>query len=207
MNAPYRPDSRVRALLERFAPAADECLVPLADLKREVYQYGKRRCDVEASRDNLKFYMGAAFEVNEALDIDSLAMTGLLSLPASVFLSLFAGAPKGTVADLCRAALAYPRLHLWAIEKGVWLQWKRLEALYRAETEEFRNSEAFHRPGWRKKNVTRDQRYMIGEIRRLLGIEVPPLVNRGEVFTFIETHGGNPRFRVEPLLPATWWAA
>ena len=48
------------------------------------YQYRKRRCDVEASPDNLKYHLGFAFEVNKALDLPSLALTGLLSLPGDV---------------------------------------------------------------------------------------------------------------------------
>lgn len=207
MNAPYRPDARVRGLLDQLGADPDGDLVSLSDLKKEILRYGKRRCDVEASRDNLKYYLGFAFEVNKALDIDSLALTGVLSMPSSVLLEMIGhdGAQTATVADLLRTAVARPKVCEWAVAKGTWLQWKRLESIYRAEIEDFIESDAFNRPGWRRKAITRNQHYLLGEIRRILGCKIPPLTSRGQAFNYIAAKGGNPRFLVEPPLPTNWW--
>lgn len=209
MLAPYQPDHRVRALLASFGTDEDATVTTLADLKRESRQYGKRRCDDEASLDNLKYYLGFGFEANKALDIDSLAFTGLLSLPAAALLSIFNAGHHGSTSfvDLIRFALEHPALREWARAKGAWLQWKRLEAVYRREVEDFRNSDAFARPGWRRKSITRDQHYLIGEIKRILATPDPKLATRGQAYDFIAAHGGNPRFLVEPPLPAEWQVA
>lgn len=209
MLAPYQPDHRLRTLLASFGTEEDAAITPLADLKREIRQYGKRRCDDEASLDNLKYYLGFAFQANGALDVDSLAFTGLLSLPAGALLAIFSAGHHASASfvDLIRSALEDAALREWARAKGVWLQWKRLEAIYRQEVEDFRNSDAFARPGWRRKSITRDQEYMIGEIQRILGVPEPKLATRGQAFEFIAAHGGNPRFLVEPPLPAEWQVA
>lgn len=209
MSAVTCPDHRVRGLLERFGIDEDSAVTPLIDLKREIHQYGKRRCDVEASRDNLKYYLGFAFEVNEALDVDSLALTGLLSLPWPAFEAVLKEDIRKPerVIDGLRLALRQPEVLEWARAHGVWLQWKRLEAIYREEVEDFRSSEGFHRKGWRRRSITRAQRYLIGEIERILGIPVPAIATRGEAYEFIAAAGGNPRFLVEPPLPSRWWEA
>jgi hypothetical protein len=207
MSAVYHPDARIRPLLERFGIDEDDTVTPLNDLKREIHQYGKRRCDVEASRDNLKYYLGFAFEVNDALDVDSQALTGLLSLPWEAFEAGLAEDIRkpGRVIDGLRLALLQPAVLEWARAQGVWLQWKRLEVIYRQEVEDFRNSEAFQRKGWRRKAITRPQHYLIGEIHRILGVSVPPLATRGQAYEFIAANGGNPRFLTEPPVPAAWW--
>jgi hypothetical protein len=206
MSIQSRPDHRIRPLLERFGVDEDKAITPLDDLKREIYQYGKRRCDVEASRDNLKYYLGFAFEVNQALDIDSLALTGLLTLPAWVVFGIIGEGSRSpvTVLDVLRVALLRPPVIDWAREQGTWLQWKRLEAIYRQEVDDFRASDAFQRPGWRRKSVTRRQHYLIGEIRRILGVESPALATRGQAYDFIASHGGNPRFLTKPPVPAAY---
>lgn len=206
MSEPYRPDHRIRSVLEQFGIDQDEAITPLADLKREIHQYGKRRCDKEASRDNLVYYLGFGFEVNRALDLDSLAFAGLLSLPTEAFSSLFD--PErlpARLVDALRYALAQPAVKDWARAQGAWLQWKRLEAIYRREVDDFRNSDAFHRSGWRRKTITPGQHYLIGEIHRILGVPMPALANRGQAYEFIAGHGGNPRFRAAPPVPARWW--
>src|SRR5690606_15518431 len=131
MSQSNTPDHRLQGLLERLGKA---CLIepaPLEELKREIYQYGRRRCDAEASLDNLKYYAGFAFEVNDALDLPSLALTGLLSMPADAFASLFEDELPATVVDLLRVALARPDVLEWATQMGIWLQWKRAAAVYR----------------------------------------------------------------------------
>lgn len=198
------PDHRLRPLLDRLRKA---CLIepaPLEELKREIYQYGQRRCDAEASLDNLKYYTGFAFEVNGALDLPSLALTGLLSMPADAFASLFEDELPATVVDLLRVALARPDVLEWATQMGIWLQWKRAEAIYRAEVTDFKNSDAFHGRTWRGRSVSPRQFYLIGEIKRILGVELPVTRNRGEAFDFIDRHGGNPRFLNEPAFPGEW---
>ncbi|URD59906.1 hypothetical protein M8312_08795 [Sphingomonas sp. KRR8] len=212
MFAPFQPDHRIRSVLAQFVLGEEAAVTPLAELKREIHQYGKRRCDKEASRDNLIYYLGFAFEVNEALGVDSLALTGLLSIPSEGFASIFENANDldevgDRLVDALRFALSQPAVLAWARAKGVWLQWKRLEVVYRKEVIDFRNSDAFHRPGWREKSITKAQHYMIGEIVRLLGVAKPTLATRGEAFDFIAHHGGNPRFLVEPPAPANFWEA
>ncbi len=208
MTTHYRPDHRIRGLLEQFGVDEDTAIAPLRDLKREIHQYGKRRCDVEASRDNLKYYLGFAFEVNSALDLDSLALTGLLSLPWEAFIAVLkeddVREPAQVIGAL-RLALMRPAVLEWARTQGIWLQWQRLEAIYRQEVEDFRNSDAFRQPGWRRKRITRAQHYLIGEIHRILGVPVPALATRGQAYDFIAAHGGNPRFRAAPPIPAKWW--
>ncbi|MXP41879.1 hypothetical protein GRI75_09520 [Altererythrobacter soli] len=207
MSAHSHPDHRIRSLLERFGIDEDPAITPLDDLRREVHQYGKRRCDIEASRDNLKYHLGFAFEANEALNVDSLALTGLLSLPWEAFVACLGDdAPRPErLIDGLSLALLEPEVLEWARAQGVWLQWTRLEAIYREEVEDFRKSDAFHRSGWRRKGITRPQRYLIGEIHRILGVPVPDLANRGQAYEFIAANGGNPRFLVKPPLPAKWW--
>ena len=201
------PDHRIRGLLDSFGIEEKAAITPLSDLKREIHQYGKRRYDVEASRDNLKYYLGFAFEVNRALDVDSLALTGLLSLPRGAFNAIFKEEVRvpGRVVDGLRLALARPEVLEWARAQGTWLQWKRLEAVYRKEVDDFRKSDAFPRPGWRRKTITRPQHYLIGEINRILGVPIPPLATRGQAYDFIAANGGNPRFLKEPIPPARWW--
>jgi len=203
----YRPDPRIGPLLDRFNIAKKDDATSPEDLKREIYQYGKRRCDIEASRDNLVYYLGFAFEVNRALDLDSLALAGLLSLPIEAFASIFEqdeDVPTGLI-DCLRHALKQPAVLEWASAKGAWLQWKRLEGLYRDEVEAFRRSDAYRRPGWRTRSISPAQHYLIGEICRIGDIEPPALATRGQAFDFISKQGGNPRFWVEPPLPTAWW--
>jgi len=209
MDVFYRPDHRIRSLLEQLGVYDNLEITPLADLKREIGQYGKRRADVEASRDNLKYYLGFAFEVNRALDLDSLALSGLLSLPWEAFCELFKSKESvpARLIDALRVALTDPLAVEWARAQGTWLQWKRLEAIYRQEVEEFRSSDAFRRSGWRRKSITRPQHYLIGEIHRVLGVPIPPLSTRGQAFDFIANHGGNPRFQTEPPVPPMWGQA
>lgn len=212
MFAPFQPDHRIRSVLAQFGFDEGAAVTPLANLKREIQQYGKRRCDKEASRDNLIYYLGFAFEVNEVLDLDSLALTGLLSVTSAGFASIFEKSDDvdrmgDRLVDALRFVLSQPSVLEWARAKGVWLQWKRLEVVYRKEVIDFRNSDAFNRPGWREKSITKAQHYMIGEIGRILGVVKPTLVTRGEAFAFIAYHGGNPRFLVEPPAPANFWEA
>ena len=212
MFAPYQPDHRIRSVLAQFGFDEGATITPLHVLKKEIYQYGERRCDKEASRDNLKFYLGFAFEVNKALDIDSLAWSGLLSLPLQAFATVFNKAVEPAedgdhLIHAIRYILSQPAVLEWARAKGIWLQWKRLEAVYRKEIIDFRNSDAFHRAGWRRRSITAAQHYMIGEIGRILGVPKPELATRGQAFNFIADHGGNPRFLVEPPVPADFWEA
>jgi hypothetical protein len=211
MFAPLQPDHRIRSVLAQFGFDEEAALTPLAELKREIHRYGKRRCDKEASCDNLKYYLGFAFEVNGALDFDSLAWAGFLSISKEGFESIFENLADDVVIesfmDGLRYALSQPAVLEWARAKGVWLHWKRLEVVYRKEIIDFRNSDAFHRPGWRKRSITKAQHYMIGEIVRMLGVAEPKLATRGQAYNFIEHHGGNPRFLVEPPVPANFWEA
>lgn len=208
----YRPDHRLRPLLEKFGLDEEDqdAITPIGDLKREIHQYGGRSCDKEASRDNLVYYLGFAFEVNKALDLDSLALCGLLALPTRAFAEIFDEddlPPPPTVIGMLRYALEQPRVLEWARAMGIWMQWKRMAAIYRAEVTDFKESHAFHGRGWRGKFISPAQHYLIGEIVRILGVEVPPLVNRWDAFCFIDEQGGNPRFRAEPPVPAAWWEA
>lgn len=207
MATDYRPDHRIRELLQRFEIDREAAVPALGDLRREIHQYGKRRCDVEASRDNLIYYLGFAFEVNGALNIDSLALAGLLSLPWEAFVAASEDEVRKPVRiiDGLRLLLLQPAVLEWSRAQGAWQQWKRLEAIYRQEVNDFRDSDAFRRPGWRCKAITRPQHYLIGEIRRILGVPVTPLANRGQAYEFIAAHGGNPRFMEEPPVPVRWW--
>lgn len=205
------PDPRLRDLLARFDGDEEElgAVVPLEDLKREIRQYGKRRCDVEASRDNLKYYLGFAFEVNGGLDLDSLALTGMLSVPWSALEARLQGPNSGqeTSVEAIRRALEEPDLREWCLAQGTWLQWRRLEAIYRQEIVDFRQSDAFHRKGWRSKIISRPQHYLIGEIHRILNKSKPGLATRGEAYDYIAAAGGNPRFWQAPPAPEPWWGS
>lgn len=209
MSAIKYPDARLRDLLARFDEDEEQLneIVPLEDLRREIRQYGKRRCDVEASLDNLKYYLGFAFEVNGGLDLDSLALTGLLSVPWSALEKRLDGpiSPAETFVEAMRRALEQPQLREWCLAQGTWLQWRRLEAIYRQQTDDFRQSDAFHREGWRKKGITLPQHYLIGEIHRILGTPRPRLATCGEAFEYIAAAGGNPRFWQAPPAPESWW--
>ncbi|RST30120.1 hypothetical protein HMF7854_04240 [Sphingomonas ginkgonis] len=212
MFVPFQPDPRIKSVLSRFGFDEEAAITPLAELKREIHQYGERRCDKEASRDNLIYYLGFAFAVNEALDVDSLGLTGLLSIPLEAFATILVESDEPAegsdrLIDALRYALSQPAVLGWARAKGVWLQWKRLEVVYRKEIIDFRKSDAFDRPGWRKRSITKAQHYMVGEIVRILGVANPRLATRGEAFNFIAHHGGNPRFLVEPPAPANFWEA
>ena len=209
MAAIKYPDPRIRGMLAKFDEDEEQLgeMVSLADLKREIRQYGKRRCDVEASRDNMKYYLGFAFEVNGGLDLDSLALTGLLSVPWSALEARLQGpnSCQETFVEAIRRALEVPDLRDWCLAQGTWLQWQRLEAIYRQETEDFRQSDAFHRTGWRKKSITLPQHYLIGEINRILGTPIPRLATCGEAHDYIAAAGGNPRFWQAPPAPEPWW--
>lgn len=210
MRSPYQPDHRIRGLLDRFGVTEDHAITQLTDLKREISGYGKRECDKVASRDNLVYYLGAAFEVNRALDLDSFALTGLLALPLDEFEELaFSDEenPPATLIDAIRHVLSMPPVLAWARAQGIWMQWKRLDAIYQSEVDEFRNSDAFVDKKWRRKGISPAQHYIIGEIERLTGVSRPVVNNRGEAWEYIAAQGGNPRFLVAPPIPGHWRGA
>lgn len=207
MRSPYQPDHRIRGLLDRFGVTEDSEITTLADLQREVSAYGKRECDKVASRDNLVYYLGAAFEVNRALDLDSFALTGLLALQLNEFEELAysnEANPPAKLIDAIRHVLAMPPVLAWARAQGIWMQWKRLEKIYRSEVDDFRKSDAFLDKKWRRKGISPAQHYIIGEIERLTGVSRPVLTNRGEAWEYIAAQGGNPRFLNAPPIPVHW---
>ena len=200
-------DPRIADLLAALGPEVTEAEDPdaLADLKRQVYQYGKRRCDVVPSKNNLKYHLGYAFDVMGALDIDSIALTGVLAMPGSMIEA--AEIPDQdwpTFIDFIRFLLSVPALREWSVQMGQWLQWQHSAEIYRQEVTDFKESAAYKNPAanWRSRTVKAAQHYLIGEICRLLVIDKPELHTRGAAFDFIDHHGGNPRFLKEPVRPA-----
>ena len=69
--------------------------------------------------------------------------------------------------------------------------------------EKFKASAANADPkaSWRKKRPTIDQLYLLGEINRVHGIEIPPKLTREQAGELIERAGGNPRFLKPPKRP------
>lgn len=178
----------------------------LAQLKKEARAYGKRRADQVGSRDNLIYRIGYAVDAAGGLAISADAFAGILSSNSLIMEALTVlGEEKAgsSLLEVIMAVLEIPAIRKWAEREGKYLQWVRLAKLAAEETEKFEASAANADPkaSWRKKHPTIDQRYMLGEISRIHGIEIPAKLNRQEAGQLIKSAGGNPRFLKAPKRP------
>lgn len=180
----------------------------ISTIKREAAAYGTRRADVDGSRDNKVYRLGQVLEVMDGIDLDPLALQGLLDTRTPYLTWLVnAGRPGERLdfAERARRVLADPDKLDWCRTLGASIQWRRLRALYQAQVAEFARIDAAmpakDRARWRSRSITREQRYMIAQIYGLTGEPPPALRNRGEAAAFIASAGGNPRFLVEPPAP------
>ena len=88
-----------------------------------------------------------------------------------------------------------------------WGSWSRLtwlRQLYINETATFLRSKKGRDPmqSWRHDKVTVNQKHLVREIARALGIAEPKFRKRGSAFEWLKEQGGNPRFWTPPTMPA-----
>ena len=157
------------------------------------------------ARDASCYRLGSAFEPTGGLDLDPVALAGLLALGATgllllvrVALAMPEASLAGQMAALFRSQ-AGDAIRAW----GVWSRWHWLRALHIEETETFLRSQAGRDPkaAWRRKPPTVNQTYLIEQICLDLQVELPRFRTRGEAFNWIEEMGGNPRYLSEPGRP------
>lgn len=172
----------------------------------EVRQYGRRRCDKPGSVDNRKYQLGAAFQVHDALELDGCQLTGLLAAPiAGLCITALKRDDRNlTLLEAIELLLGFEDVREWAQDKGAYLHWQRLKELTEQETAEFLALDVSKREGWRKKGITKRQRYLVARICEIEGKSDPSIAKRGDAFDLIQESGGNPRFAVSPPLPSIW---
>lgn len=116
----------------------------------------------------------------------------------------FAGAMPG--ATIIAAEVAAVRAHIeeWT-KRGEALLLDRASRAYAEDVAGFRVWQRDHpdSTAWRRKPMTRSQGFLIGRMVAALDLEAPARMSRGEAHDFIEQHGGNLRFTVQPVDPAT----
>lgn len=155
------------------------------------------------ARDAKSYRMGGSFEPVKGLDLDPTAFCGWLAAGTAGVLALVQIAidhPEDGIPELLetlfRSAIGR-EIHAL----GVHARWKFRENLYRQEVERFEASSAFAKPGWRRKEPTAEQYYLVEEIVLALKIERPTLHTRGEAYQYIKKASGNPVFWAEPPMP------
>lgn len=155
------------------------------------------------ARDAKSYRMGGSFEPVNGFDLDPTAFCGWLAAGTAGLLALVQVAiehPEDSIPDLL-ATLFRSAIGRELHGLGVHARWKFREDLYRQQVENFEASAAFAKPGWRRKEPTAEQYYLVEEIVLALKIERPTLRTRGEAFHYIKKAGGNPVFWIEPPMP------
>lgn len=177
----------------------------LTDAIREAETYLHRRAAYNA-RDRACYRTGSALEPNDGHLLDDVALAGFDHLGAFGLLLLVDIArhhPSESLSGLLRI--------LFDSEVGAciraWGSWSRLtwlRQLYVNETVTFLSSKKGSDPaqGWRQDNVTLNQKHLVREIARILGIAEPKFKKRGRAFEWLKEQGGNPRFWRPPPMPA-----
>lgn len=196
------------SILYAFASQADPVLsrrsAELDALIHDAQAREHRRAAFNA-RDAHCYRLGAAFEPAGGLDLDPVALTGLLALGATGLLLLLRVTLRDPSADLVEQlqALFRSKAGLAIREWGVWTRRQWLRALYLKETQLFLQSRAGRDPQarWRRKFPTAEQTYIVAQICLDLQLQTPSLATRGEAFDWIGAKGGNPRFWIEPCKP------
>lgn len=176
----------------------------LTDAIREAETYLHRRAAYNA-RDRACYRTGSALEPNGGHLLDDIALAGLDHLGAFGLLLVVDVAqhhPHESLSGLLRI--------LFESEAGAcirtWGSWSRLtwlRQLYISETVTFLNSKKGRDPHqhWRHDNVTLNQKHLVREIARILGIAEPKFKKRGRAFEWLKEQGGNPRFWTPPPMP------
>jgi len=177
----------------------------LTDAIREAETYLHRRAAYNL-RDRACYRTGSALEPNGGHLLDDIALAGFDHLGAFGLLLLTNVAkhhPRESFSGLLQI--------LFDSEVGAciraWGSWSRLtwlRQLYINETVTFLSSKKGSDPAqrWRRDNVTLNQKHLIREIARILGIAAPQFKKRGTAFEWLKEQGGNPRFGTPPPMPA-----
>ncbi|WP_174279458.1 hypothetical protein [Sphingomonas bacterium] len=196
------------SLLYAFALQADPVLEHrAAELEKLIHdaQAREHRRAAFNARDASCYRLGSAFEPTGGLDLDPVAVAGLMALGATGLLLLVRVAlasPDASLAEHLRALFrsrAGRAIRAW----GVWSRWHWLRALYLHQTEVFLNSPSGRDPKarWRAKPPTAEQTYLVTQISLDLQLQPRSFATRGEAFDWIQAAGGNPRFRTEAGKP------
>lgn len=156
-------------------------------------------------RDKACYRLGGAFEPTGGLDLDPVALSGLLSLDLTAVVLLAQHAieqPNLSFVELIGRLFRSPSGRV-VRDHGAWERWNWLRNLYVKETETFFASRKGRDPKarWRKEKPSVDQRYLVEEICLDLQLEHRSFANRGEAHDWIKKQGGNPRFTREPARP------
>lgn len=177
----------------------------LTDAIREAETYLHRRAAYNA-RDRACYRTGSALEPNGGHLLDDIALAGFDHLGAFGLLLLVDIArhhPHESLSGMLRI--------LFESEAGAciraWGSWSRLtwlRQLYINETVTFLRSQKGSDPkqSWRHDKVTVNQKHLVREIARILGIAEPKFQKRGKAFEWLKEQGGNPRFWAPPTMPA-----
>lgn len=176
----------------------------LTDAIREAETYLHRRAAYNA-RDRACYRIGSALEPNDGHLLDDIALAGFDHLGAfgiPLLIDIAQHHPRESLSGLLRI--------LFESETGAciraWGSWSRLtwlRQLYINETVTFLNSKKGSDPAqrWRHDNVTLNQKHLVREIARILGVAEPKFKKRGRAFEWLKKQGGNPRFWAPPPMP------
>ncbi|MBA4751528.1 MAG: hypothetical protein H2055_04795 [Sphingopyxis sp.] len=177
----------------------------LTDAIREAETYLHRRAAYNA-RDRACYRTGSALEPNRGHLLDDIALAGFDHLGAFGLLLLVDIArhhPHESLSGLLRILFdseAGACIRAW----GSWSRLTWLRQLYINETATFLRSKKGRDPmqSWRHDKVTVNQKHLVREIARALGIAEPKFRKRGSAFEWLKEQGGNPRFWTPPTMPA-----
>ncbi len=177
----------------------------LTDAIREAETYLHRRAAYNA-RDRACYRTGSALEPNGGHLLDDIALAGFDHLGAFGLLLLVDIArhhPRESLSSLLQKLFdseAGDCIRAW----GSWSRLTWLRQLYINETVTFLRSKKGRDPkqSWRHDKVTVNQKHLVREIARILGIAEPKFQKRGWAFEWLKEQGGNPRFWTPPPMPA-----
>jgi len=210
-SSPVAPSRLVKAanllagVLDGLSATNTARIEDLTDATREAETYLHRRAAYNA-RDRGCYRTGSALEPNNGHLLDDIALAGFDHLGAFGLLLLVDIAqhhPGESLSGLLRI--------LFGSEAGAciraWGSWSRLtwlRQLYINETVTFISTKKGSDPAqrWRQDNVTLNQKHLVREIARILGIAEPKFKKRGRAFEWLKEQGGNPRFWTTPPMPA-----
>lgn len=152
--------------------------------------------------DRRKYAIGGGFEPVGGLDLDPVALTGLLALGLLghlLLLRVAMTAPEASTVKHYRLLFA-SKAGRMIRQQGVFIRWTWLRDLYVEETETFFASKKGRNPNarWRAEKATVNQGHLIVHICLLLQIEQRSFPTRGDAHDWIKLQGGNARFWEAP---------
>ncbi len=154
--------------------------------------------DIDVSASAEKFALGAilrhhGFRLQDAPLLDA-ALAGSLNAISRMVVREYLTVEETNLADALKWFLDRYAATLEA--KGAALELDRRRARYMADRNAWLASE-HNDPAapWRRRQITKAQRYLIADMCRALRCDAPLLVNRGAAADWLEQHGAHPVLR------------